>query len=133
MASESVEPASCSGAPKPKRCFYCNCKVFPHPFVEGVPHADDLETVDHVIPRMLMRQRYELTKKQMRLNRVAACHVCNNHKGGRDPIDYLTSPNLSDSGANRLRDLLYDLGIPEHRIERACVQRMRGLAGRRRA
>lgn len=99
-----------------EECFYCGVETKVYPFVAGRPVPDDLRTIDHVIPKLMLRGR-GLSKKQLLKNRVIACHWCNNKKGGKHPVHRFQA--MTEERASRLRDLLYYLGETENVIEPA--------------
>lgn len=64
-------------------------------------------------------------------NRVPSCASCNTRKGGKDPLNWLSSPKLPDIGASRLRDHLILLGLDEESVEAAWKAREAALENRR--
>lgn len=89
-------------------CFYCRQEIFKHPHVVGKIVRWDTYTIDHVIPRSLVR-KLGISGK-LRGNEVQCCHRCNNFKGNSSPLEMFIY--LSDETAKMLRDKLVEIGVP---------------------
>jgi 5-methylcytosine-specific restriction endonuclease McrA len=109
-------------------CFYCDVPLVVYPHVEGRTVPDDMHTRDHIIPRKIARPLSASVKKK---NIVDACYRCNNDKGYREPLHWLGSYKLSDSGAERLADKLLELGYADVQVDRALNNRKHAVANHR--
>lgn len=56
----------------PNHCFWCSVRLTDY-LHDGLPQLHTARTIDHVIPR-------SLGGRNVRANRVASCHACNQRK-----------------------------------------------------
>lgn len=105
-------------------CFYCDCELVVVRFEMGKTTPPNLKTKDHIYPRSATPFRSN--------NKVPACAACNNRKGSKHPLTWLTSVHLSDAGAERLRDKLIDMGEKPERVDHAYRERWKNIENRAR-
>lgn len=104
-------------------CFYCGEPMTRN--MSGISGAltDTDQTIEHVIPRMLMRfASSRITSQARLLNTVFACHGCNSYKGNLSPLDWLVIMP-SNEGATRLGELLMRMGCTIDEVAKAMGRR----------
>lgn len=107
---------------EPGVCFYCDL-VFEKPRSNQRGLSDRNPTEDHVYP-LGARLPSGLPNRNMKKGKVRACYGCNEIKGHRHPLTWL-SMCPSEAGASRLAVLLIDLGEPEQVVQFALQRRER--------
>ncbi len=77
---------------------------------------ENMWTIEHIIPQSAFKPYMgRIPRTFLKLNRVEACHRCNNAKGDMDPVDW--ARNLGPSAVARLAARFVEMGVPADYIE----------------
>lgn len=105
-----------------KPCFYCGIAMTVNTSGAAGSLKSTDETVDHVIPRRLLKRMSRITTEIHLLNRVPSCLDCNDYKGNLSPLDWLVIMP-SNEGATRLGELLMKMGCTIDEVAKAMGRR----------